>query len=52
MELVDRILAVNDALQAQMRTHGVISLTPDEAAEVVSSAGVMSLDQGPPDAAG
>lgn len=52
MSLADKILAINEAIQKHMCDHVIRVLRADEAADVVYSAGILSPDQGPPDAPG
>lgn len=50
MSLADQILAINQVIQQYMHDHGAHAITADEGADVVSSAGILSPVQGPPDA--
>jgi double-stranded uracil-DNA glycosylase len=52
MTLADQILSINEAIQKHMRDHAIRVMTADEAADVVYSVGILSPDQGPPDAPG
>jgi len=52
MSLADQILAINEAIQGYMRDQAARAITADEGANVVYSAGILSPEQGPPDAPG
>jgi len=46
------ILKINDVIQRYFNTHGGTSMSADEAADLIYTAGIMTPDEGPPDARG